>query len=177
MFMVLGNFYVEIIGTDTSDAGKQARIILSKKCIEKFGGQPEASLPDATLFPSKGFVEASLQIIATNAFGHENLDRVFTGEYLIDTGRLTAFVSERESAKEAARLADDYQSALLSYGAKAVDMDTDLENAAVIQFFDTYEIIFSRGNFFAGVHEAKELEAAVRLANALSAHLEKTGER
>jgi hypothetical protein len=177
LFMVIGKFYVEIIGTDTSDRGKQARKILSDKCMDKFGSQTGRSMPNASLFPSDGFIATSLQIIASNAFGHEALDRVFTGEYRIDGAQFTAFVSERENAEAAISLAAAYQSALLSYGAEAVDRDTGIDDAVVIRFFDTYEIIFSRGKFFAGVHEAKELEAAIRLATALSTHLEALDER
>jgi hypothetical protein len=34
-------------------------------------------------------------LIAANAFGYEQLDRIYAGEYLIDGYRLTAFVSDR----------------------------------------------------------------------------------
>ena len=177
MFMVIDHFYVEIIGTDTSDAGKQAREILFGKLADTYGGKTETSLPGVGLFPGKGLVADSLQIITANAFGHEKLDRVYTGDYLIDGSRFTAFVSIRGTPDLAASLANDYRQALLSFGATVVDSDTGIADAAVIKIFDTYEIIFSRGIYFAGVHEANALEKAVQLANLLCTRLEESSEK
>jgi hypothetical protein len=52
------------------------------------------------------------------------------------------------------------QQTLMSYGAATVDGPPSLDGATVMQFFDTYEIVFSRGPYLAGVHEADSLEAA-----------------
>jgi hypothetical protein len=177
MFMALDKLYVEIIGTDSSDSGKQARKILSAKLLEKYSDKTETSLPGVELFPKKGFVADSLQIITANAFGHEKLDRIYTGDYLIDGSRFTAFVSIRETSDLAASLANDYRGALISYGATVVDSDTGIADAAVLKIFDTYEIIFSRRIYFAGIHEAKDLEKAVQLANLLFTRLEERNEK
>lgn len=177
LFMTYGNVYLELIGTDASDEGKQAREILSDRFKDAHDDWTKASLPGVDLFPGKGVEPGTLQLIVANAFGHEILDQVYTGEYVTDGVRSTAFVSVRENTEMASSLADDYRKTLLSYGASAVDTATGTEGAVVVQLFDTYEIIFSRGKFLAGVHEAQNLETAIRLASALSAHLEGFSER
>jgi hypothetical protein len=69
-------------------------------------------------------------------------------------------------------LAGSYRKALLSYGATSVDGPVVVDGAASLQVFDTYEIIFSRGRYLAGVHEAGNLQSAGRLARRLAAHLQ-----
>ena len=113
--------------------------------------------------------------MTANAFGYEQLDRIHTAEYLIDGTRLTAFVSDRQTAEAASALAVEYQQTLLSYGATAIDTPLLVEDAVAMQFFDAYEIIFSRGKYLAGVHEAGNLETAGSLAGQLAAHLERLG--
>jgi hypothetical protein len=172
LFMTQENFYLELIGTDASAGLQQAMGMLARGFAEVHGGVTTAGAPGVDLFPAEGFQADSLQLIATNAFGYEQLDRVYAGEYLTGGSRLTAFVSDRRSAEAASTLADAYRQTLLSYGAAPVGAPLPVDGAAVIQFFDTYEIVFSRGRYLAGIHEAGSLEAAGTLAGRLAAHLD-----
>jgi hypothetical protein len=172
LFMTRANFYLELIGTDVSAGLQQAMGLLARRFAEAHGDVATAGAPGVDLFPAEGFQADSLQLIAANAFGYEQLDRVYASEYLTGGSRLTAFVSDRQSAEAASALADAYRQTLLSYGAAPVDAPPPADGAAVIQFFDTYEIVFSRGRYLAGVHEAGSLEAAGALAGRLAAHLE-----
>jgi alpha/beta superfamily hydrolase len=63
---------------------------------------------------------------------------------------------------------------MVSYGASVVTSAQPLADGVALQLFDTYEIIFSRGRFLAGVHEADDLEAAVNLARRMATHLEQS---
>lgn len=177
MFMTHGRFYLEFIGTTAAAEEKQIRESLSRRFMAEHDLGPQPSFSGKALFPEKEFETGSFQLIASNAFGHESLDQVYTGDFLTDGARLTAFVSVRENTEEASILVENYQQALLSYGATAMETATGIDGAALLQVFDTYEIIFNRGKFFAGVHEAQHLEKAIRLANDLSSHLEKFRER
>ncbi len=172
LFMVHNHFYLEIIGTDISEALQQAIGRLAQAFVKAHGGSAGASVPGANLFPASDLQADSLQLVAANAFGYEQLNRIHTAEYLIDGTRLTAFVSDRQTAEAASSLAVEYQQTLLAYGAARVNDPLMIAGASVMQFFDTYEIVFSRGRYLAGVHEADSLEAAVRLAGQLAAHLE-----
>jgi len=173
LFMAHERFYLEIIGTDASEALQQTIGPLARAFVQAHGGTTAASAPGANLFPGSGLQAGSLQLVAANAFGYEQLDRVYTAEYLIDGARLTAFVSDRQTAEAATALAAEYREALASYGATTVDAPPPVEGAAVNQFFDTYEIVFSTGKYLAGVHEAGSLEAAGLLAGRLAGHLAK----
>ncbi len=170
-------FYLEIIGTDASEALQQAIDLLAHAFVQAHGGTTVADAPGNDLFPEIGLQAESLQLVTANAFGYEQLDRVYTAEYLVDGTRLTAFVSDRQTAEAASALAVEYRQTLVSYGASIIDAPLPVEGAAVIQFFDAYEIVFSRGRYLAGVHEAGSLEAAGTLAGQLAGHLEKTEPR
>lgn len=172
LFLAHENVYLELIGTDASQKLQAAIGELAGKFLQTRGGTA-ADAPGADLFPKDGMRAGSLQLITANAFGYERLDRIYTAEYDINDLRLTAFVSRRDDADAASAMVRDYQRILLSFGAVRVDEDLSLEGAAALQFFDTYEIVFSQGAFFAGIHEADNLEAAVLLAGRLAGHLEK----
>lgn len=172
LFLTHENFYLELIGTDGSSKLQAVMGELAGKFLQARGGA-STDAPGSDLFPKDGMRPASLQLIAAHAFGYEQLDRIYTAEYSVEGFRLTAFASRRENADAALALARDYQGTLLSFGAVRVDETTTLEGAVAMQFFDTYEIVFSLGDYFAGIHEADSLEAAMLLAGRLAAHLQK----
>ncbi len=174
LFLAHEQFYLEIIGTDISEALQQAIGLLAHAFVQAHGGITVANEPGKGLFPEGGLQAESLQLVTANAFGYEQLDRIYTAEYLVDGNRLTAFVSDRQTAESAAALAVEYRQALVSYGASTIDAPLPVEGAAVIQFFDAYEIVFSRGRYLAGVHEAGSLAAAGTLVGQLAGHLENT---
>jgi hypothetical protein len=172
LFMVHEHHYLEFIGTAASEAVHAVMGTLAQRFIDANADTTTPSPVGANLFPALGMVPDSLQLIAANAFGHEQLDRIYTADYLIDDTHLTAFASDRQTPDAASDLADDFRRALIAYGATQQDGVAAVADAAVLQFFDTYEIIFTRGRYLVGVHEAETLEAAVELARRLAAHME-----
>ena len=171
LFMTHGRFYVEMIGTDSSENLHQAMGVLAGRFIDAHGGTARVNVPGADLFPKDGLEPDSLQLIGANAFGYEQLDQIYTAEYLIDGERLTAFVSERPNAEAASELVVDYRQTLLAFGAAAVESPWNVNDMVILQFFDTYEIIFNQGHYLAGIHEAGSLKAAEILVRRLSEHL------
>jgi hypothetical protein len=172
LFLAHDQFYLEFIGTDASEALQQAISLQAHAFVQAHGGATVANAPGNGLFPEIGLQAESLQLVTANAFGYEQLDRIYTAEYLVDGSRLTAFVSDRRTAEAASTLAAEYRQTLVSYGASTIDTPMPIEGSAVIQFFDAYEIIFSRGRYLAGVHEAGSLDAAKTIAGRLAGHLE-----
>ena len=172
LFLALNNAYLELIGTDASPELHTAMGVLAGTYIQTIGGNAAADAPGSELFPQEGLRSGSLQLITANAFGYEQLDQVYTCEYLQDDEPLTAFVSRRADDEAAVALAHSYQQTLLSYGAAAVNAAMPLEGAMALHFFDTYEVIFSRGPYIGGVHEADRLGTALLLAERLAGHLE-----
>ena len=173
LFLAHEQFYLELIGTNDSEALQLAIGLLAQAFVQAHGGRAAVNTPGNGLFPEIGLQAESLQLVVANAFGYEQLDRIYTAEYLVDGTRLTAFVSDRQTADAATALALEYRQILVAYGAVAVDAPLPVEGAAAIRFFDAYEIIFSRGRYLAGIHDAGSLEAAGTMAGQLAAHLEK----
>jgi hypothetical protein len=171
LFLADGKDYLEIIGSEASESLQGAMGELARLFLEPRAAAPVVQAPGSGLFPEEGFQPDTLQLIGANAFGYEELDQIYTATYQVDGHRLTAFVSQRSDSTAASALAERFGQTLLSYGATAAEDPGSLEGAAVIQFFDTYEIIFNRGRYLAGVHEAANLEAASALAQRLSDHL------
>lgn len=170
LFMAHENDYLEFIGTDATGPLQRTVEELARRYVFEHGGRSEARAPGADLFPDAGFVAGSLQLINANAFGYAELDQVYTAQYEIDGMRLNAFVSERPSAEAAEGLARTYAGLLAAYGATRIASPP--ADAVALQVFDTYEMIFNRGNYFAGVHEAADLIAAGKLASRLAGHLD-----
>jgi hypothetical protein len=171
LFMVHGSHYLEIIAADDDEALQQVMGTLAHMFIDSHGGTATAPVPGQNLLPAQGREPDSLRLIASNAFGFEGMDRVYTADFQVDGHRLTAFVSERQTPAEAAALAADYRQALVSYGAAIVEAPLPVDHAAVVQVFDTYEIVLHYGRYLAGVHEADDLDRATRLAQQLVDHL------
>jgi hypothetical protein len=109
LFMTHNNFYLEIIGTDASPRRCNRPSVGWPAFVQAHGGSTVANVPGADLFPESGLQADSLQLVTANAFGYEQLDRVYTAEYLIDGTRLTAFVSDRQTAEAASALAVEYR--------------------------------------------------------------------
>lgn len=172
LFMTHANFYLEFIGTDDSPALRRLTETLARAFMATRGAPAQTRPPGAELFPDPHAEPNSLQLIAADAFGYESLDKVYTRAYTLDGIRLTAFVSRRPDATAAAALAETFAGTLVSYGAVRLEEAIPIDGAIGLQFFDTYEIIFTRGPFMAGIHEAARLEAGLRLAGQLAAHLE-----
>ena len=172
LFMTQGPYYLELIGTNSDDQLQRAMGIMARRFVESHGGSPKAQTPGADLFPAENLDAGSRQLITANAFGNEALDNVYAAEYVLDGTRLSVFVSDRQEPEAASKLADDYTRALVSFGALPVDTQPSVDGATILKFFDTYEIVFTRGRYLAGVHEAAELEKAGILAGRLADHLQ-----
>ncbi|BBO84676.1 hypothetical protein DSCO28_52420 [Desulfosarcina ovata subsp. sediminis] len=172
LFMTRGPYYLEWIGTDGAPVLQEQIGILARRFSDTHGGADAAVAPGASLFPDAGLSPDSRQLITANAFGYEQLDNIHTAGYLIHGVHLTAFVSERKNADAATALADSYRQTLLAYGADAASAPPAVDGVAMLQVFDTMEIVFSRGSYLAGVHEATDATAAAILAQRLAEHLE-----
>ena len=116
-------------------------------------------------------------MIARDAFGFDLLDNVFTFAYDADAGRSTAYVSKRKSAEEARTLVSKLHKFFTQYGGRSIETDIGVEGARMIEIMGTFEVMFSFGEYFAGVHEAPDRNQAKKVAILLAGSLKKkTGE-
>ncbi len=176
IYMVHGPYYVEILSTLPSGT----HISTLKQLAERFIRDTPVDKRDLHLlsvFPSENLVEGSASMIARDAFGFDLLDNVFTFAYDADAGRSTAYVSKRKSAEEARTLVSKLHNFFTQYGGRSIETDIGVEGARMIEIMGTFEVMFSFGEYFAGVHEAPDRNQAKKVAILLAGSLKKkTGE-
>lgn len=174
LFLAHGRHYVEAVA---SRADPRA-MALARSFADAFRlDHPAADgrLDEVALFPVSGADPASVVLLAENAFGSPDLDRVFTMRYDAEGTPITAFLSRRADAAQAATLAAGWADTLLKYGAVARTPPAGIPGARSLDVLGLYETVFAVGPLLAGVHEAPSADAgdrlATRLYQALAAHV------
>ena len=173
LFMVYGDYYVEVIAFVPSEklfdsVAKVAENFARDTKIE------EASIAGLDWFPKENLEKDSLTLIASDAFGFERMDQVYTAEYNMDGTSLMAFISKRDSEAQALELAAAFQGFLEEFGGKVQETEISVKGVKLIEIMGAFDVIFSRGPYFAGVHEASDKNAAERLALRLDKKLQET---
>jgi hypothetical protein len=172
LFLVHGQFYVELIASEASGRGLQPMNSLARSFLSNTRTE-SAAIDEMQLFPSQNLVPDSISLISSDAFGYENLDKVYTAEYKSSEGNQMAFLSRRKSSGEAEKLAADYRNFLTTFGGQNLEISLPIKNSQMVEILETYEIIFSCGPFLAGVREAVDKEQAKILATRLYDELRK----
>jgi hypothetical protein len=173
LFFIHGSYYVELIASEATAAALTAM----EKMAKSFIGATEveaAAVEGPELFPVTGLDRDSIHMIPDDAFGFDRLDRVYVAVYRAEGTEMTAFFSQRASNQAADELANAYREFLIQFGGAdiAVPHELKIPGAAVIEILGTIEIIFTRGSYLAGVHEAADLPSAVSVARQLYQRLE-----
>jgi hypothetical protein len=172
LFIVQGRFYVQIIAATTQDE-------LYKKMKEIAAGfvktHPVAQKKIAGIgwFPETGLDKKSVSLVSTDAFGFEGFNDVFTAYYT--SANLTAFVSQRDSDQAAQEKAAAFYRFFKQFGGKDQNMDISIQGARMVEIMESYTVIFSNGNFVAGVQEAQDKKTAVQMAEDLNRKLSEVG--
>lgn len=178
LFLTHGPYYLELISSQSLSEASQPLKAVAKAFIQANPVQQpaKAKRPDIRrIFPDiPGFRldRAAITLLAANVFGFEQLDRVYLAPYRSAGGeQVSAFISRRESRKAAEALLGSYADFLLAFGGTAVPADSDIPGARIIDILGYTELVFSRGRFLAGVHEAEAPDMARKLATALNQKL------
>jgi hypothetical protein len=168
LYFTRGPFYVEIVA-DRASADLQnslktyAEATLAKMPAEGKGGPTKAS----DLFPKEGLTSDSVRLNASDVFGLEGFNNVFTGEYTLKNGTATAFLAERDTPEQAKADAKRYLDFLTANGYQKIKPPAGLEGIEVLKLDNSYEIVLVQGRLLAGVHDASSLEAARELVEKL----------
>ncbi len=164
VYFVRGNDYVEIIA---SMEGMAEAMLSVGQAMTANGSSEEEKVGELTLFPPENLDVSSVSLHPTDVFGFSRLDDTFTATYTVDGNSVTAFLSKRKDAGEASELAEAYDRFLLENGGTPLDSDLEIPGVRVVKVFDVFEVIFNKGELFAGVHEADDRKTAETLALAL----------
>jgi hypothetical protein len=168
LYFTRGPFYVEIVADRASAALQKslttyATDLLAKMPAEAKGGPTKAS----GLFPKEGLTADSVRLNASDVFGLEGLNNVFTAEYTLKNGAATAFLAERDSPEQAQADAKRYLEFLTTNGYQKIKPPAGLEGIEVLKLDNSYEIVLVQGKLLSGVHDASSLEAARELVEKL----------
>ncbi len=163
LFFVHGPFYVEIIASDTSEAIIQPMRTFAETFIEAHPVKTQ-TIEEKALFPEDGLIEDSISLVASDAFGYDRFDQIFTATYQLGDTELMAYFSRRASPGEAQELAAGYMDFLVAFGGTAMESDPAIQSAGMIHILDTYEVVFSHGPYLVGVREAAEKQPAQQMA-------------
>ena len=168
LFLIHGGYYLEFIASEATERALAAMQYMLERFIET-NRVETAAIAEPELFPTAGLDSGSVGMIAANAFGFDRLDRIFTAAYHTDDTKMTAFLSARNSAEEAAELAAAYRDFMIRWGGvdSGAQSGLDIDGASVIEIMGFTEIIFTRGAYLAGIHEAADRQSAVALARRL----------
>ncbi len=173
VYLAHGPFYVEIISM--VPMGERMRLLneLALKFIKNTSVQ-SAGMDELKLFPRENQIQGSANMIPKDAFGYDQLDKVFTMAFQLGPDEVIAYISKRQSPAEAISLANGLYTYFKDFGAKDIQMSTSIKDARMIEIMGTYEIIFAFDNYCAGVHAAptqNQAESLVRtLAESLRMH-------
>lgn len=168
LFFTHGPYYVEIIASRKFDhlpapIKEMAQTFIGNTALKT---APEMA-GESDLFPKEGLVPNSISLIAANAFGYDGFDKIYTAEYQLDGHILMAYLSRRKTAQKAQEMTSAYAAFILAFGGKAIETPPSIKGSQAMEVLDTFEIIFSRGHYLAGVREAPDLGSAKILAERL----------
>ncbi|MEW5908376.1 MAG: DUF6599 family protein [Thermodesulfobacteriota bacterium] len=168
-FFAHGPYYVELILSKESPVLRNIADAWGRAFIQAMPIQPHA-VKGGDFFPKLHLDSESLEMIPANAFGFEKLNQVWTARYQIDALELSAFVSRQESISEARSIADAYAAFIGIFGAEEIKEPMEA-GIRIFSVSDMYEVIFSQGIFFGGIHQAQDKSAALELAREMKSHL------
>lgn len=170
VFFVHGKYYVEIVASNVSGSSLDLARALAEGFVRRTPVPGEA-MEEPALFPAEDLVSGSIALIASDAFGCEFMDQIFTAAYRSEGKEVTAFLSRRKGREEAAELAGTYHRFLLENGGKALPGPADIAGGRLVEILGAYELVFSRGAFVAGIHDCADAASAARIAGLLDAKL------
>jgi Family of unknown function (DUF6599) len=165
LYFTRGQFYVEIVADRASEALQNSLLTYAKAVLAKMPAETKGAPTKADLFPKEGLALDTVRLNASDVFGLEGFNNIFTGEYTFKNGTATAFLAERDTPEQAKADADRYLKFLTANGYQKIKSPAGLEGIEVLKLDNSYEIVLVQGRFLAGVHDASSLAAAQELAD------------
>lgn len=164
LYFTQGPFYSEIVADRASEALQNSLQTYAKALLAKMPSEGKAAPTKADLLPKEGLASDTVRLNASDVFGLEGFNNVYTGEYTLKNGNATAFLAERDTPDQAKADAQRYREFLATNGYQKIQSPAAAEGIEVLKLDNSYEIVLVQGRILAGVHDASSLEAALDLA-------------
>lgn len=161
VFFKHGQYYVRVVVAAESEALAAAAMELARQFEQGMTVELDAAAERIELlFSSEGRV-GEIELEKANVFGFDKLDHVYLTHYEIDGVSVTAFLSPRADATEAADLAEAYIAFLKSIGATESDLGGQQPSGVTeLTLYEYNYLLFQKGAFFGGVNECFDRGAA-----------------
>jgi hypothetical protein len=163
LFLTQGQFYVEIVADRAAETLQKSLEAHAAALLAKLPAEGETK-NEAALFPREGLAADSVRLSATDTFGLEGLNNVYTGEYDLQSGKGTAFVARCDTPAQAQAEAKRYLDFLAANGYQKVPTPSAPADLQVLALDNSFEIVFVQGKTMAGAHDATSTQAALELA-------------
>jgi hypothetical protein len=178
----LGKNYIEMIGSAESNELVDGMKGIAKDLSVKLKPTDKDKIVELGYFPAacgeqgrtEGTVAGSWKLQIDNAFGFDGLTNAYSALYKSGDKAVTIFLSRRKNADEAKTIAKSYYDFLITNGAKVLTVDSEIlksSGASVVDFYGSFEMVFSTGVFVGGIHEADNKRAAEKGAEVLIGRL------
>jgi len=176
VFFTREKYYVEIRPSELSESLLEAMLTTAENFSKdsKINDDLQKML---ALFPRQNLLENSFKFYRRDVFGFDGLSDTFTAQYSFDDLRATAFLSLRATQADAGKTSRAYYEFLIANGAEKKSALTPAFQGRIVDFYDSTELIFTRGRFLAGVHAAPNQQSAENLAAMLDAALAESLEK
>lgn len=166
LFVSHGPFYLELIG----DSDRESLGVAMQECAQRYVEVlPTQFAPPVEIawFPQSGLLPDSLMLTLENGFGFEGFRRLFTARYAVSNQEVNAFIAPCATPAQAAQVAASYREYLIDNGAAFHAEIPDISGGNVYNVFGTFEVVFTAEAVVGGVHEASDVESAIRVAEQL----------
>jgi hypothetical protein len=175
LFFTAGPFYVEGIASSEAPALQEALERCARDLRARLDTGTVEPLPGEDLFPADGAVKDSLTKVASDGFGFDGFDGLWTLRIQEGPATLLAFVLPCESEAAAKILSESYGRFLLTAGAQRLTPPEVLPDAERFDVFGLREVWIRVGRHLVGVHEAENEADALALARRMAETVRNAG--
>jgi len=175
LYFVSGRYYVEAVTAMPTEAMMTAMRAMAGQFV---AAHPPGAMriPELELFPPENLEANSQNLQAVDAFGFNGFTNVFAAKYSVTAGtnqaEAIAFFEAAKTPAGADALRDAYRSFLVANGGSEVAAGAGAALGKPIADSDGVEIVFSLGNFVAGVRAAPDAATAATIAQQLADRLQ-----
>lgn len=171
-FFWQGNYYVQVLASETGEILEQAGLVMAKTVADRLGESGE-SLWGLAALPAADRIDNSLQYFKIDALSLDFLKNTYTARYQKGNEEITAFVSQQPSSSAAEQVMSQYVGYLTDYG-QVISRPTHNGIAAVVgDMGGVYDVVFQHGEWVAGITMASSRTQAEKMVADWTAQFKK----
>ncbi|OHB56756.1 MAG: hypothetical protein A2Y07_11845 [Planctomycetes bacterium GWF2_50_10] len=167
VFFCKGKYYCEVMSSGLDEQLAAAMVEAARKFVKNFASQA-GGIPQIEMFPKQQLVAGSYKYFISGAYGFDRFKNTFSARYDVDGVGVTAFIVDAGDGTEAQKLAAEYKQFVIENAqGQEVESNNEQLKGAVLDLGGFYEIVFAKGKYVAGVHEAEDKAAGEKIAEEL----------